>query len=94
MVTTLVVQIEGCASLAADEWRVRGDSGRVYLVLRRRNGTLACTCPGYAHHGYCKHVRNPQHYGLCQWTAQHEPAEHPGVCPRCGGPTTTLRARL
>ena len=39
-----------------DVWEVAGSRGNTYVV-RRRNGKMTCTCPGFQFRGMCKHVK-------------------------------------
>lgn len=51
-----------------------------------------CECPGYIHHGHCKH-QVIAHESLCRWDELLNPEEQTEaqrkkkICPRCGGPT-------
>lgn len=51
-----------------------------------------CECPGYLHHGHCKHQFEAFN-SLCRWNEIDGPEEQSSeqkknkVCPRCGGIT-------
>lgn len=89
-----------CDSNREWETTVTGSKGAVYTI---RFGTLfgrdakrskvqcgyTCTCPGFQHHGHCKHVQDVHRLGLrCGWNAGFDPGLIPerDVCPDCGGP--------
>lgn len=55
-----------------------------FAISRNRDGGK-----NHGGKGWCKHVQRAL-AGVCQWqaTPDAEPQTIPGVCPRCGGPTT------
>lgn len=36
--------------------KVKGSTGKVYLLERQPNGKWTCTCPGYQYRRFCKHT--------------------------------------
>lgn len=45
-------------SMVFDIFRIESESeeGSWYTVYFLGDGTWQCSCPGFTHHGYCKHV--------------------------------------
>lgn len=59
-----------------------------YTVTFRPEGTT-CTCPGGVYHRRCKHTARAEAL-RCIWTsADGEPQDRAGACPRCGAATVT-----
>ena len=82
------------------EWQttVQGSKGAVYTVRfgrlfgrdaerSRVQCDYTCTCPGFQHHGHCKHIEVAKP-GHCGWNAAFDPGLTPegDGCPDCGGP--------
>lgn len=36
--------------------KVKGSSGKVYILERQASGKWSCTCPGYQYRRFCKHT--------------------------------------
>lgn len=36
--------------------KVKGSTGKVYILERQSNGKWSCTCPGYQYRRFCKHT--------------------------------------
>lgn len=44
--------------LAPTVVKVKGSTGKVYLVERGASGKWSCTCPGFTYRRFCKHTEN------------------------------------
>lgn len=44
------------APVTREVHKVKGSSGKMYLVERHPNGKWSCTCPGYQYRRFCKHT--------------------------------------
>jgi hypothetical protein len=69
---------------------VSPSSGVPYILSYTDREGYACTCPGFKHRGWCKHVRDDfltkQRCGGL-WGAFANEIYEDEVCPDCGEPT-------
>lgn len=54
---TADVDLEGCESESFIEVCSDRNPSKKYRVTKTKDHDLACSCPGFTHRGYCKHVR-------------------------------------
>lgn len=69
---------------------VSPSSGETYVLSYHNSDGYRCTCPGFSHRGWCKHVRDneltSQRCGGL-WEAFANEIYEDEHCPDCGEPT-------
>lgn len=93
--TTIYVQ--ECDTDCITEQMLSSKGTGEYTVTACHDETMSsCTCPGYGYRGKCRHITELREK-LCSWNEQVGPEaqtpqqEMEAVCPKCGGPTRTIR---
>jgi hypothetical protein len=84
----LTASAQRCSRGTAIEVGSDRDKAIRYTVTFRPEGTT-CTCPGGVYRHRCKHTARAEAL-RCTWTsADGEPQDRDGACPRCGAATVT-----